>query len=182
MEGGGEGYAPGKHVKEGLRTIQLWLWGASAWPAPAEYVHRNIQLSISNICVIRGCTSSFLLFIKLHEHRKYVYAHTHILSLFIVSFHSLPLFFFYCVLVFYLSSSRSISLPLSQRECVLEREMGGREEREEMRWGRGGEMRSEEGRHMDSEGREEQYERHSGIHDSVEWEATLRCWINLPPE
>lgn len=29
-------------------------------------------------------------------------------------------------------------------------------------------MRSEEGRHMDSEGREEQCERHSGIHDSVE--------------
>lgn len=137
IEGGGERYAPGTHVKERLRTIQLWLWGTSAWPATAEYVHRNIQLSISNICVIRGCTSSFLLFIKLHEHHKYVYAHTHthILSLFIVSFHSFPLIFFYCVVGF-LSLLLPVYLTPSLSERVRVRERDGRKGRE-----RGDEMR-----------------------------------------
>lgn len=110
----------------------------------------------------------------------YIHVHTHTLSLYILSSHS-PLFiFFSCVLVFYLSSSLSPYLipSLCNREREREWERWEKGESEEMRWGGGGEMRSEEGRHVDREGREEQYSRHTWIYDSVERGGTFRCWIN----
>lgn len=66
----------------------------------------------------------------------YTHTHMHILSLYILSSNSLPLIFFYCILVFCLSSSLSVSLSLSLEESARERERDGRKGGE-----RGDEMR-----------------------------------------